>query len=390
MPKINADGCTHSCRGRRTRAGAGADAVEFARHQPAYVGRPSGGVHPAFPAGALRPPRPRQIRTCPKGPYSMERLGRDVLAILDAPRDRKDELVRAVDRRHGRQWLGANAPDAHRQTHPLQHRPAITPTRRCGTIASRSCAKKAWPQSSTPTWSAGSPKRSANARRRRCRAHPRHVPGDRAPKAISAAAQAIRDMDHRPLLAKIKAPTLVIAGRHDPATPLEAGEFIAQHTPNARACRARNGAHRQHGAAATSMPKRCWSFCWANSAVFRALRKTLNSDIQPRRSRNSCGVVPVCLRKNRAKCEGSENASSCSDILDRLGGEYQLAFGFGEHPLTDQMTGGDASGAFDVIVEPIDRHAEFFGVEAELVLAAEISRRPGPSTAPRWRRPAAT
>jgi 3-oxoadipate enol-lactonase len=46
--------------------------------------------------------------------------------------------------------------------------------------------------------------------------------------------EAIRDMDHRPLLPRINAPTLVIAGRHDPATTLEAGEFIAQHTPNAR------------------------------------------------------------------------------------------------------------------------------------------------------------
>src|SRR5262249_14083732 len=30
---------------------------------------------------------------------------------------------------------------------------------------------------------------------------------------------------------------------------------------------------------------------------------------QPRPARNSCGVMPVCLRKKRAKCEGSENAS---------------------------------------------------------------------------------
>jgi 3-oxoadipate enol-lactonase len=46
--------------------------------------------------------------------------------------------------------------------------------------------------------------------------------------------EAIRDMDHRPLLAKIAAPTLVIAGRHDPATPLEGNEFIKQHIPGAR------------------------------------------------------------------------------------------------------------------------------------------------------------
>jgi MFS transporter, DHA2 family, methylenomycin A resistance protein len=30
----------------------------------------------------------------------------------------------------------------------------------------------------------------------------------------------------------------------------------------------------------------------------------------PRPSRNACGVVPVCLRKNRVKCEGSEKARS--------------------------------------------------------------------------------
>jgi 3-oxoadipate enol-lactonase len=35
-------------------------------------------------------------------------------------------------------------------------------------------------------------------------------------------------------LSKITAPTLVIAGRHDPATTLEAGEFIKQHVPGAR------------------------------------------------------------------------------------------------------------------------------------------------------------
>ena len=36
------------------------------------------------------------------------------------------------------------------------------------------------------------------------------------------------------LLAKITRPTLVIAGRHDPATTLEAGEFLAQHIPDAK------------------------------------------------------------------------------------------------------------------------------------------------------------
>jgi 3-oxoadipate enol-lactonase len=46
--------------------------------------------------------------------------------------------------------------------------------------------------------------------------------------------EAIRDMDHRPLLSKINAPTLVIAGRQDPATPLEGNEFIKAHIPGAK------------------------------------------------------------------------------------------------------------------------------------------------------------
>jgi 3-oxoadipate enol-lactonase len=46
--------------------------------------------------------------------------------------------------------------------------------------------------------------------------------------------EAVRDMDHRELLAKIAVPTLVIAGKHDPATPLEGNEYIQRHIPGAK------------------------------------------------------------------------------------------------------------------------------------------------------------
>jgi 3-oxoadipate enol-lactonase len=49
-----------------------------------------------------------------------------------------------------------------------------------------------------------------------------------------ACGEAVRDMDHRDLLPKITAPTLVIAGRHDPATPPEANEYISNHIPGAK------------------------------------------------------------------------------------------------------------------------------------------------------------
>jgi 3-oxoadipate enol-lactonase len=48
-----------------------------------------------------------------------------------------------------------------------------------------------------------------------------------------ACGEAVRDMDHRALLPKISVPTLVIAGRHDPATTLEAGEYLRDHIPGA-------------------------------------------------------------------------------------------------------------------------------------------------------------
>jgi 3-oxoadipate enol-lactonase len=50
-----------------------------------------------------------------------------------------------------------------------------------------------------------------------------------------ACGEAVRDMDHRELLAQITAPTLVIIGRHDPATTPEAGEFIRSRIPGASA-----------------------------------------------------------------------------------------------------------------------------------------------------------
>jgi 3-oxoadipate enol-lactonase len=48
-----------------------------------------------------------------------------------------------------------------------------------------------------------------------------------------ACCEAVRDMDHRDLLTNIKAPTLVIAGRHDNATPVSAAEHIRSHIAGA-------------------------------------------------------------------------------------------------------------------------------------------------------------
>jgi 3-oxoadipate enol-lactonase len=53
------------------------------------------------------------------------------------------------------------------------------------------------------------------------------------PEGYIACGEAVRDMDHREIIKSITAPTMVIAGRHDPATTVEAAEFIRSRIPRA-------------------------------------------------------------------------------------------------------------------------------------------------------------
>src|SRR5262249_31337693 len=48
-----------------------------------------------------------------------------------------------------------------------------------------------------------------------------------------ACCEALSTLDQRELLPNIQSPTLVIAGRHDMATPIEAGELIRSRIPGA-------------------------------------------------------------------------------------------------------------------------------------------------------------
>ena len=169
----------------------------------------------------------------PKGPYSMERLGRDVRRRARRARHRQDQLVRPVDGRHGRHVARRQCAQTASTSSSSPTRRAFSPTRPCGTAASSWCAKKASKASSTPIWSAGSPKASATARRRPSRdaedvrrhqgrrlyrlrrSDPRHGP----PAAIVENHRA-DSRDRRP------------ARSRDARS--KAGEFIKQHVPGAR------------------------------------------------------------------------------------------------------------------------------------------------------------
>jgi 3-oxoadipate enol-lactonase len=168
----------------------------------------------------------------PKGPYSMERLARDALAILD---DLGIEKVNWCGLSMGGmvgQWLGAHAPkridklilsntSSYFADKAMWH-DRIKFAREKGLAAVVDATMERW---FTKAFRERSPQSVARVREM-------FLATD--VEGYIACGEAVRDMDHRPLLMQISAPTLVIAGRHDPATTLEAGEFIVQHTPNAR------------------------------------------------------------------------------------------------------------------------------------------------------------
>ena len=168
----------------------------------------------------------------PKGPYSMERLGRDVLAIIDALGiERINWCGLSMGGMVG-QWLGANAAKRIDKL-ILSNTACYYPDKTMWVDRIKAVHDKGLPglvDSNMERWFTESFRKGAPAAMTRIRDMFLATKVD----GYLGCIEAIRDMDHRPLLPKISAPTLVIAGRQDPATPLPGNEFIRQHIPGAR------------------------------------------------------------------------------------------------------------------------------------------------------------
>jgi 3-oxoadipate enol-lactonase len=168
---------------------------------------------------------------CPKGPYTMERLGRDVIAILDALGIEKMNWCGLSMGGMVGMWLGAKAPERIDKL-ILSNTSAYYPDKTPWNDRIKFVREKGLDAIVAPNMERWFTKEFR----------------ERSPKAIQrmtdmflstplegyiGCCEAVRDMDHRELLKDIKAPTLVIAGRHDPATPVEAGEAIRKGIPRA-------------------------------------------------------------------------------------------------------------------------------------------------------------
>jgi 3-oxoadipate enol-lactonase len=161
----------------------------------------------------------------PAGPYTMERLGRDALAIADALRIEKFDWCGLSMGGMVGIWLAAHAPqriDRLILSNTACHDPdpdiwnarieAVAASGGLAALADRIMAL--W---FSPQFRAGSPQAVAPLR-----AMLAATPVE----GYIACCEAIRDMDHRDLLTRIGARTLVIAGRRDRATPVAAAQFI--------------------------------------------------------------------------------------------------------------------------------------------------------------------
>jgi 3-oxoadipate enol-lactonase len=167
----------------------------------------------------------------PPGPYSMELLGKDVLAILD---DLNIERVHWCGLSIGGmvgQWLGANAPQrldrivlaSTSSFFPEQ----INWDKRLDIIRQSGLAPIA--NSVIASWFTRDFREREPEIVKRVREMLLATPAE----GYIGASQAIADMDNREFLPRIKSPTLVIAGRQDPSTPLEMNEYVRSQIPGA-------------------------------------------------------------------------------------------------------------------------------------------------------------
>jgi 3-oxoadipate enol-lactonase len=168
----------------------------------------------------------------PKGHYTMERLGRDVLAILDALAIPKINWCGLSMGGMVGQWLGANAPNRVDKL-ILSNTSSYFADKslwegRLKTVREKGLA--AIVDANMERWFT----KEFRERNPQAIAKMHEMFLSTKTDGYIGCGEGIRDMDHRPLLAKISAPTLVIAGKQDPATPLEGNEFIRHHIPGAK------------------------------------------------------------------------------------------------------------------------------------------------------------
>jgi 3-oxoadipate enol-lactonase len=160
----------------------------------------------------------------PKGPYSMERFGRDVLSVLDALKIKKTNWCGLSMGGMVGQWLGANAPDRIEKlvlSNTNYHYADKTPWNdRIKLVSEKGLGELVGPN--MERWFT----KDFRARAPQAIGRMTELFLTTKPAGYIACCEALRDMDFTSSNPRIALPTLVIVGKHDPATPPSAGEAI--------------------------------------------------------------------------------------------------------------------------------------------------------------------
>lgn len=170
-----------------------------------------------------------------EGPYSIEQLGHDVLALLDALHIEKAHFCGLSMGGLIGQWLGINAGARLRSLvvcntaakigEPAVWNPRIETVLREGQtamVALRDASIARW---FTPQYAQANPDQAKRIT---------DMLVATSPQGYAANCAAVRDADFRDQLGAIDVPTLVIAGTEDAVTPPSGGHFIQARVPGAQ------------------------------------------------------------------------------------------------------------------------------------------------------------
>jgi 3-oxoadipate enol-lactonase len=166
------------------------------------------------------------------GPYSIEQLGRDVIALLDTLElDRVHFCGLSMGGMIG-MWLAVNAPERLGKL-VLSNTGARIGTSEAWNVrieAVRKNGMKSVAPAVVERWFSPAFREKAPA----TVSNTLKMLEEANPEGYAACCAAVRDFDFREQLSKIRMPVLVIAGAHDPATPPADGRFLADRIPGAR------------------------------------------------------------------------------------------------------------------------------------------------------------
>lgn len=168
----------------------------------------------------------------PKGPYSMERLGRDAVSVLDALGVEKTHWCGLSMGGMVGQWLGANAPERLGKL-VLSNTNAYYADKKIWDDRIRFLESNDLDRLVDPNmerWFTA----DFRAKAPQAIARMKEIFLTTSKDGYVACCQGIRDMDFRASNPSIKASTLVIVGAQDPATPPAQGEAIAAQIPGAK------------------------------------------------------------------------------------------------------------------------------------------------------------